>query len=345
MTDYAFFTGYSADIGFSGGLAVDVWDLTSITRVGQATAPLFSGVLQSPGALRINHAGTKLYVTNGVPGSSTAGLLGVFDLPSLTWNTWIDLSAYCTGAAGIVIDASDTYAYVTGYTSGSVTQVDLASNTIVGNCATGVIGGGFTGVTIDAAGVNAYVVDPGGGNIVQIDTSTMTVVTSVSFFGLGNGTAIDIEPAGGNLWASGFLQITLPLTGASNFYSGPATESLYPGAVKVNHAGTKTYLITDYTSSQFWAIDLSTFAVTGPITLPGTSGVGFNFGPTDIAVTPSDGRAIVSLNFAAYQFSVIDATTYAVTNYPSPQTGQSYFGADIGNYSPSAPTNQIVMML
>lgn len=335
MTDYAFLSG----TGFTTvDFVIEVWELTTLTSVGSAVAPPFASVIQAPGAVRINHAGTKLYVTNGQVGGSAGGLLGVFDLPALTFNTWIDLSSVCTGAVGIAIDSSDTYAYVTGMVTGSVTQVDLASNAVVGNC-TGFSADptfGIAGVTVDAGGAYVYLVDPAPGNMVQIDTSTMTVVASVNTFGLGDQTAIDIEPAGGNLWVGAFTQVPLPLTGAANFYPGPASESYYPGAVKLNHAGTKAYLITD-SAPQFWEINTSTFTLHGPTALSGDL--------TDIAITPSNGHAVVAVASGGFQIFLIDLTTYAVVPASSGIVASTY-GAAIGNYNPSPPpSSQIVMLL
>jgi hypothetical protein len=282
-----------------------------------------------------------LYVTNAVPTQQigTPGALGVFDLPSLTFSHWIDISSVCTDAVGITIDPSDAYAYVTGETSGSLTQVDLSSDAIVGNL-TG-LGVGTVGSCIDPAGTYAYVIDSNGNGVNQVDVSTMTIVNTVYVYTVS--TAIAMDPSGNAVWfffgGSSFANIALPAFATYTPYavSGTPQMSAFPGAIKLNNAGTVAFACED-SANHLWRIDTSSHVVSGPTLMGSPSGH-----LSDIAINATDTTALIGQS-AAPAVNLLDLSSY-VNAYTLMVLGTDFtIGTDIGPYGASA-TTQIVMLV
>jgi len=282
---------------------------------------------------------TRAYPPNGVmPALQTSIIKATAAIIASTPNTW---TAPQTFSAGMV-DVNPTYAYVANYSSGNVSVIDTATNTVVSTITVGtnpfdvaitpngqyayVVNVGSSNVSVINTSTNAvvatisvgtspfdvaitpngqyaYVVNVGSSNVSVINTATNTVVSTIS---VGtNPYSIAITPNGLYAYVAneGSGNVSVINT-ATNTVVDTISTGGYPVGIAITPNGRYAYVASTGSTSVL-VIDTATNTVVSTIT------VGTN--PFDVAITPNGQYAYVT-NEGSKNVSVINTSTNTVVN-------------------------------
>ncbi|MFF1626199.1 beta-propeller fold lactonase family protein [Streptomyces sp. NPDC058272] len=220
---------------------------------------------------------------------------------------WTLLRAWVTGLtvlAGMVVPLAaatpaaaqdNTFAYVTNDSSGTVSVIDTATNTVT---ATIPVGTAPQGVALTPDGTRVYVTNSGSDTVSVIDTSTNTVTATVPV-GVGpRGVAV-----GGSVYVTNAGSDTVSVIDtSSNTVTATIPVGDFPQGVGVSP---DTVYVTNSNSDTVSVIDTSTNTVTATIPVGGF--------PLGVAVALVGGANVYVTNSNSDTVSVIDSATNTVT--------------------------------
>jgi YVTN family beta-propeller protein len=210
--------------------------------------------------------------------------------------------------------AASPFAYVTNFHSGSVSVIDVATNTVVGNPIS--VGGNPDAIVITPDGTRAYLVNDTIGSVFVIDTASNTVLGNPIPVPVGSG-GIAITPDGTRVYVA--ISGPVPCCGsvsvidtANNTVVGsPIPVGAGSVDVAITPDGTRAYVVNEgFTATGFVGtvsvINTATNTVSG-------SPIPVGIAPGAIAITPDGTRAYVTNNRNGFvqdgTLSVIDTTS------------------------------------
>ncbi|MHB9098352.1 MAG: CFI-box-CTERM domain-containing protein, partial [Syntrophales bacterium] len=199
---------------------------------------------------------------------------------------------------GIAVNPAGTFAYVTNFFDGTVSKIDLGTNTVA---ATIPVGSNPIGIVVSPDGSKIYAVNNSSGTVSVIgaaDTTVATVAVGSNPFGIAvnpAGTFLYVANSGGNSLSIIKTADNPPsVTTKSDFHLGA------PSGVAVDPAGPEVY-ITNFSSNTLSFFDTNSNTFSSP-----NIGVGTN----PIGVSPSlDGAFIYVVSSVDGTVSVIDNAT------------------------------------
>ncbi|MDD3175695.1 MAG: right-handed parallel beta-helix repeat-containing protein, partial [Candidatus Nanoarchaeia archaeon] len=256
-----------------------------------------------------------------------------------------------SGPVDIVINPAGTVAYVSNYTAGTVSVIDLSTNTVTDTIT---VGSNPTGLAITPDGSKLYVAKEAAAAVAVITTSNNTITSTIPVTSYPQGMAV--TPDGSKLYVcnrgSSYNNTTLSvITVSTGVVAGTITVGAGPTDVKVSYDGSKAYAV-NAGSGTISVIDVAAGTVSATIsnvgdrpyklalqpggtkayvTCIGSTGSGStvtlistanntvtktinNFStPTGIAATP-DGSRVYVTNNATHNISVISTNTDEVTS-------------------------------
>ena len=208
--------------------AIQVVDTITNTTIGYVAG---SGLLNSPNTMAISPDGTVGYVCN--QGNDTISILNTsMGIAGTITGNVTDVSSFINNPVGIVFTPDGTRAYVANFGNpsisidGSVSVIDVASNTVVANISDGSSTQQIAGIAMSPNGNFAYIVIQNGGSagntgfVRIINTNPNAGAAYNTFIGTINGTS-------------------------PNFFNGPVGMSIAPNGSKayVNNQGSGTGFI------------------------------------------------------------------------------------------------------
>ena len=207
------------------------------------------------------------------------------------------LAAWTAPAPPAVAQSQGGRAYVTAWGSGTVSVIDLATDSVL---ATVPVGSHPMGVAVTPDATRAYVSNERSNSVSVIDTATNTVVATVP---VGESpTGIRVNPSGTQVWvANSFTGGVSVIDTATNAVVATVTEPELPHDIAFHPDGTRAYVSGQ--RGDVFVVDTATRAVVATVDL-GHSLWG-------IEVLP-DGSKIYVAHLLATDVAVIDAATNAV---------------------------------
>jgi len=203
------------------------------------------------------------------------------------------------------------FAYITNFTSDTVSVIDTATNSVVD---TVTVGDNPYGVAVHPAGTLVYVANSKDGHtnpqppftVSVIDTSTNSVIDTVVVGNIPYGVAIN--PAGTRVYVTNQMDNTISVIDTStNSVIDTVTVGSFPLGVAVNPTGTLVYVVNDWDNT-ISVIDTATNSVIDTVTVGYyPRGVAFNPAGT-LAYVTNKGDDTVSVIYTATN-SVIDTVT------------------------------------
>jgi len=240
---------------------------------------------------------TRAYPPNGVMPTLQAQTAEVVQsVMTLTQNTWTAPQIFSAG----LVDVNPTYAYVANYSSGNVSVINTATNTLVDTIS---IGPDILGIAITPNGQYAYVISQINFNASVINIATNTVVDTISV----GASPFDIAITPNGLYAyvvnAGSNNVSVIDT-STNTVVDTISVGANPYAIAITPNGLYAY-VANYKSNNVSVIDTSTNTVVNTISV-GTS-------PLNVGITPNGLYAYV-VNEGSNNVSVIDTSTNTVVN-------------------------------
>ncbi|MHB8908690.1 MAG: CFI-box-CTERM domain-containing protein [Syntrophales bacterium] len=195
---------------------------------------------------------------------------------------------------GIAVNPAGTFAYVTNFLDGTVSKIDLGTNTVA---ATITVGSNPIGIVVTPDGSKIYAVNNSSGTVSVIgaaDTIVATVTVGINPFGIAAnpaGTFLYVTNSGGNSFSI--------IKTADNSVTTKADFHLSaPSGVAVDPAGAEVYF-TNFSSNTLSFFDTTSNTFSSP-----NIGVGTN----PIGVSPSLDEAFI------YVVSSVDGTVSVIDN-------------------------------
>ena len=225
-----------------------------------------------------------------------------------------------TNPYGVAITPDGNYAYVTNYGSGTVSVIDISTNTVT---TTVTVGTNPVGVAITPDGNYAYVTNNGSGTVSVIDTSLNTISTTVTVGSYPYAVAITPDSSYVYIANSGSGTVSV-IEISSNTVTTTVTVETTPHGVAITPDGNYAYVV-NYGSGTVSVIEISSNTVTATVTV-GTD-------PYAVAITPDGNYAYVTNNSPG-TVSVIEISTNTVTTTVT--VGTNPVGVTItpdGNYA------------
>lgn len=238
---------------------------------------------------------------------------------------------------GITVDPSGTFAYVTNYTDGTVSKIDLGSYIVTATIPVGV---NPIGVIVSPDGSKIYAVNNASDSVSVIDaadnTSIMTVAVGLRPFGAAvnaAGTFVYVANSGGN-------SISVIKTADNSVITKSDFHLSTPYGVAVNPAGTIVY-ITNYSSGTVSLFDANSNTFSVPNIGVGINPVGVSFnldGKFTYVVSAFDGTVCVidnSMNTEKLPRIKVGAIPYALGSFVAP------FGNTVPTVISTIPANAV----
>ena len=217
------------------------------------------------------------------------------------------------------------FAYVSNNVSNTVTVIDTATNTVVGDPIP--VGNLPEGVAITPDGQHAYVTNLGSDTVSVIDTATNTVVGDPIPVG-GGPAGVAITPDGQRAYVTNYGSNTVSVIDtATNTVVGdpiPVAVGGGPVGVAITPDGQHAY-VTNPGSDTVSVIDTATNTTVVGYPYPGIK-VGGR--PDGVAITP-DGQHAYVANVFSDSVSVIDTATNTVVVNPGIRVGRNPIGVAI----------------
>ena len=244
--------------------------------------------------------------------------------------------AHALSLPGGEFPAAGPYAYVTNYSSNTVSVVNTANNTV---SATIPVGSGPYGVAVHPNGTTVYVTNYAGSSVSVIDAATNLVTATIPVATHPYG--IDVSPDGSRLYIAAYSSNSVTVIDTStNLVVATVPVGASPRAVVVSHDGSRVY-VANFAANSISVIDPVSNAVAATVTLPAGSG------PIGLMLTP-DNQTLYVTAYSSGKVYVIDAVPNAVKTFIPVGTrpwgiaitpdGKTIY---VGNYSGSisAPTS------
>jgi predicted alpha-1,2-mannosidase len=189
-------------------------------------------------------------------------------------------------------------AYVTNYSDGTVSPVDIANHTAGPTIP---VGSGPDGEVITPNGKLLYVAANNSNNVTVINTATNQVVTTITVGSVAADLAV--TPDGTTVWVSNYGSGTVqPIDVATNTAGTPVTVGSEAERVAITPSGSQLW-VADQGSGAVSVVDLATDKVVKTVTVGAA--------PFGIAFNHSGSLAYVT-NGGSGTVSVISTSTYAV---------------------------------
>jgi YVTN family beta-propeller protein len=287
-------------------------------RVGIAFALLCAG-------LAIGAAEAAAY-TAYVGNQSSSELMPFSTLTNVTASP---ISVGTPGSVAITPDAST--AWVTNYSAGTVTPVDLGA---VGTGAPITVGTNPWGIAITPDGRKAYVANQGAASVTAIDLTGRAAVATIP---VGNSPkAVAITPDGRKAYVTNNVTLgtVTPIDVATDTPGTPISVGDSPDAIAIAPDG-KTAYVGNYFSESITPINLSDHSTGSPV--PASH-------PNHIAITPDGGTAYVA-NYLENTVTPFELATLTAGT-PIPVGNQPYWvgitpdqlTAYVANYNAAGPS-------
>ena len=207
------------------------------------------------------------------------------------------------GASPAVAGPAGPFAYVTNFLDGSVSVIDIPTDTVVDTIP------GFSYPVRDTVSPDAsllYVSEQGAGDVAVVDTATDAIVAHVP---TGSGPYdIAFTPDGATAYVVADDGTITPINTATNVAGTPivvAGGSLQGAAVSPD--GTRLY-VADTNANHFLTIDTATHGVLASVSIPaGTGG---------IVLSPDGSTAYLSSSNSTSGFTEINTATDVVSQLP-----------------------------
>lgn len=236
---------------------------------------------------------------------------------------------------GIAVDPAGTFAYVTNYTDGSVSKIDLGSYLVT---ATIPVGSNPTGIVVSPDGSKIYVVNNSSGTVSVISAADNTNITAVSV-GL-NPYGVAVNPAGTFVYVtnSGGNSVSVIKTADNSVVTKSDFHLSNPYGVAVNPAGTLVY-ITNFSSGTVSLFDANSNTFNSPNIGVGTNPVGVSLsmdGMFTYVISSFDGTVCVidnSTNTEKLPRIQVGAVPYALGSFVAP------FGKTVPTVTSTIPAN------
>ena len=206
----------------------------------------------------------------------------------------------CFLVAALASSASGApFAYVTNFTGGSASVIDVATATVTATIP--LAGCGPIDIAILPSGARVYVACASVGELRVIDTATNTVVTTVA---TGSGvTNLAVNPAGTSVYVSrNVINDVFVLDTATDTITASIPGFVNPAGIAIHPSGASAYA-ADAPGDSIRVVDTATNTITA--TIP----VGDQ--PARVAFNPAGTRAYVTNN-SGNSVSVIDTATQTV---------------------------------
>jgi YVTN family beta-propeller protein len=236
---------------------------------------------------------------------------------------------------GIAVDPAGTFAYVTNFGDGTVSKIDLSTNTVA---ATIPVGSNPIGIVVGMDGSKVYAVNNSSGTVSVIGAADNAAVATVT---VGtNPFGIAVNPAGTFLYVtnSGGNSLSIIKT-ADNSVTTKADFHLgTPSGVAVNPAGTLVY-VTNFSSNTVSLFDAVNNTFSSPNIAVGTNPIGVSpglDGKFTYAVSNFDGMIAVidnSTNTEKLPRVKVGAAPYALGSFIAP------FGTTVPTVTSTKPAN------
>jgi YVTN family beta-propeller protein len=208
-----------------------------------------------------------------------------------------------TNPSGVAVTPGGADVYVTNYSSGTVSEIATASNTVVGSPIT--VGTQPRGVAVTPNGSDVYVANQGAGTVNEIATSNNAVVGSAITVGSGP-YGVAVTPSGADVYVTNFGAGTVSEIATSNnaVVGSAITVGSNPAGVAVTPSGADVY-VANSGAGTVSEIATATNTVITTITV-GTD-------PYGVAVTPN-GADVYVANSGSNTVSEIATVTNTVIN-------------------------------
>ncbi len=271
---------------------------TAIAAPAVAVGPVGTyPVGTKPHGIAVSADGTRAYVSNtgdfGTPGNTVT----VLDLTTGSTVTTITVGTFPQAA---VLNPSGTKVYVANYTSGTVSVISTASNTVTKTITLG--GAGSFDIAFTPDGARAFVSRYStAGFIDVIDTAseTATVVGGPQY-----SEGVAVSPDGQTLYATASNSDSLSLIDLTTYLiSPPIAVGDFPTAVAVSPDGLRAYVVNNSTNTTVTVFDTVSSSVVGSIPVGDYS--------ADIVVSSDGARGYVT-NGDDNSISVLDLGTETV---------------------------------
>jgi len=215
-----------------------------------------------------------------------------------------DIGDACTVPVPVLGNGS--FAYVTNFSTGSVSVIDTTTTTTVGSpIAVGVHPGG---VAVTPDGSRAFVAIRGNDSVSVIDTAANTIVGDPILVG-SHPWGVAVTPLGEHVYITNIRDNTVSVinVATNSTVADPIAVGSGPYAIAIVADGDRAY-VTNKWDQTVTVIDTATnMVIEPPISVGGQ--------PEGIAITPDGGRAYVA-NSADGTVSVIDCATNSVVGDP-----------------------------
>lgn len=300
------FTGATAvDFGFRPATLFVVLDDTSISATSPpGTSGTFDITVTAAAQTSVTSRDDfYTYTQNswtGIVSAINMNIITLFDTGTNTLNLSIPLAA---DSLSCIITPDGTRIYAAHSTVANVSEIDVATGTIIANIPTPVAGIGAFDIIVSPDGSRVYVSNFTSGYVTVIDTLSNTVVADIlTAPALG---PLSITPDGTTLYVSSFaLGSVMIIDTATNTVTGSIPTGVVPGMIAITPDGITAY-VCNLGSDTISIIDVATNLVTGTIVLPPGSG------PYGSFILPN-GTLLYVANFNTATMSVIDIATNAI---------------------------------
>jgi gliding motility-associated-like protein len=247
----------------------------------------------------VNHANTRVFVTNKTPGTVTVIKAGsaIANIP--------------VGKApeGIAISLDDSTVYVANSADGTISLIDTKTSNLKGSPITlGALGA--AGLAISPDGSSLYVANSGSGSVSVVSTATNTVIGN--YLVGASPQNIVVSPDGKKLYVTNTGSNSVSVVNTVNGSVVTIIAGTNPWGIAISRDGSRVY-VTNQASNNVTVINTSDNSVVA------TVGVG-KF-PGGVSVTP-DGNQVYVTNFLSNDVSVISTASNTVTNtFPADNLG------------------------
>jgi YVTN family beta-propeller protein len=272
--------------------ALDVVD----TATDIAAPPIKVG--NAPGAVAVNPAGTRVYVTNY--NDNTVSVVDVTSRP----NQVIATIPVGRQPVEITINPAGTRVYVSDsggqVYNNQVSVIDTASNTVV---ATITGDNAPSGLAVNPSGTTVYVANGDGTSTLSvIDASTNTITQRVPLNGSFGVSGVVVNPSGTRVYISGNdSRLIHVLDTATNTIIDEISVNARPSGLALTPDGSKLYVAMGFHANEVSVIDTSSDSV--------ASNIPITDDPISVEITPDRKRAYV---VAVSNVLVLDTATNAI---------------------------------
>jgi|GEM_PF-3634274 len=174
-------------------------------------------------------------------------------------------------------------AYITNYSSNTVSVIDISSNSVVGTVP---VGQGPYGVALSVDGTRVYVANYASNSVSVIDTSSNQVVATVPVLTRPYGLAV--SPDGTRVYVAAYFSNDLSIIDTkTNTVIGVVPVGQRPHGIVVTLDGARVY-VANYTDNTISVIDPATKKAVGKIVLPANSN------PMGLVLSPDSTRLYVT---------------------------------------------------